>query len=411
MRIRLNPQKINSLRATDGRRRQDYWDSLCPGLGVRVTDKGTRTYVFGARFDGKNFTRREIADVRAIDLADARKKARHWAELVDAGKDPKREEERLARAAAREQESTFGCVAAAFGDDWLAGKRKHKVYVRQIEREFIPRWGKRPIADIERGEVIDLIKAKAVKDRAPAEARNLLGLIKSLLGWALDHGLVDRNVTADIRPLRIIGRKLSRDRALTVAELRALWMAASGLGYPVGTVFQMLVLSATRLNEVARAIWSEFDLDNRVWTIPAARMKGARPHVVPLSSAMVSILRSLPRFPQGNFVFTTTSGQRPVSVGSKIKQQLDTTLGFSEGWRFHDIRRGCRSAFAEIGIGTETAEAILSHVRPGIVGTYDKYSYIKEKAAALEQWAGFIVPPTPKSFDEHRRRRDAAHAR
>jgi integrase len=146
------------------------------------------------------------------------------------------------------------------------------------------------------------------------------------------------------------------------------------LGYPAGSVFQMLVLSATRLKEVARATWSEFDLDSRVWTIPAARMKGARPHIVPLSSAMMSILRGLPRFPRGNFVFTTTSA---VSVGSKIKQQL-------ESWRFRDIRRGCRSAFAEIGIGTETAEAILSHVRPGIVGPYDKYSYIKEKAAALE---------------------------
>lgn len=172
-------------------------------------------------------------------------------------------------------------------------------------------------------------------------------------------------------------------------------------------VFQMLILSAARLNEVARATWDEFDLDNRLWTIPAARMKGARPHVVPLPSAMVSILRGLPRFSHGNFVFTTTHGRRPISVGSKVKQQLDATLGFSEAWRFHDIRRGCRSAFAEIGIGTETAEAILSHVRPGIVGTYDKYAYTKEKAAALERWAGFIVPPSPTSLDEHRRHRDA----
>ena len=186
-----------------------------------MTDKGTRTYVFGARFDEKNFTRREIGDVRAMDLSDARKKARRWAELVDAKKDPKHEEERLARAAARERESTFEGVAAAFGADWLAGKRKHKVYVRQIEREFIPRWGKRPLADIERGEIIELIRAKA--KAAPAEARNLLGLLKGLCGWALDNGLVDRNVAADIRPLRIIGRKPSRDRALSVAELRALW--------------------------------------------------------------------------------------------------------------------------------------------------------------------------------------------
>jgi len=137
------------------------------------------------------------------------------------------------------------------------------------------------------------------------------------------------------------------------------------------------------------------------------RVLSARPKLLSSDTQFAG----MSRFSHGNFVFTTTRGQRPVSVGSKIKQQLDTTLGFSESWGFHDIRRGCRSAFAEIGIGTETAEAILSHVRPGIVGTYDRYSYIKEKAAALEQWADFIVPPSTASLDEHRRRRGAAHAR
>ena len=131
-------------------------DSVVPGFGLRVTDKGHRTYVLAARFPGsKNYTRRELGTVGAIDLVDARTKARRWIEIISTGKDPAFEEERLARAEARKRENTFEAVAEEFIKEWVVGvdkkdptkpkdppnQRKHAEVSRSIRNHFIAKWG------------------------------------------------------------------------------------------------------------------------------------------------------------------------------------------------------------------------------------------------------------------------------
>ena len=284
--------------------------------------------------------------------------------------------------------------------------------------------GKRPIADIERGEVIDLIKAKA--KTAPAEARNLLAIAKSLFGWALDQNFgLDHSVCADIRP-KIIGKKIARKRKLDDEELKALWIAADKMGKPIAAVYHMLILTGLRLNEVARASWREIQLNKQLWLIPAQRMKGtndkAQEHLVPLSGPMITILDGLPRF-TGPFVFTTTHGKRPISIGTKVKEQLDAKLKFKEPWVNHDIRRTVRSNLAKLKIAEEVSEAVLAHVQPGIKGVYNVHAYQDEKLDALQKWGARvleIVPPEPEpapksgkvdgSLAERRRKRHAARA-
>jgi len=236
-------EKIASLKVSgttkDGkpRTRQDFMDSVVPNFGVRCTSTGQRTYILAARFPGsKNYTRREIEDVGAIGLADAREKARGWLQIIGRGKDPAHEEERLARAEAKKRENTFDSVAESFIAEWVIGpkpdkprQRKHKVVARAIRKYLIEKWGKRPIADIERGEVVDLIKAKA-KD-TPAEARNLLGIAKALFSWALNQNYgLSHSICTDIKPGQIVGEKISRDHALDDDELKALWIAVGDMG-------------------------------------------------------------------------------------------------------------------------------------------------------------------------------------
>jgi integrase len=439
-RLKLNDRMVSSLKVTglieykdkDGktktkpRTRQDFMDAVVPNFGVRCTSAGQRTYILAARFPGsKNYTRREIGDVGAIGLADARDKARGWLQVIGRGKDPAFEEERLARAEAKKRENTFESVAESFITEWVIGpkpdkprQRKHKVVARAIRNHFIEKWGKRPIADIERGEVVDLIKAKA-KD-TPAEARNLLGIAKSLFSWALDQNYgLDHSVCADIKPGKIVGEKVSRDHALDDDELNALWVTAGELGYPVGMVYRMLILSGLRLNEVARATWDEINLPKRQWLIPAARMKGkntkAREHLVPLTDQMIELFGGLPRFKKP-FVFTTTHGDRPVAIGSKIKEDLDAKLKIKP-WVNHDIRRTVRSNLAKLKIAEEVSEAVLAHVQPGIKGVYNVHKYKDEKLDALEKWGARVIeivgPPEPTgtiSLNERRAKRHAAHA-
>ena len=205
-------------------------------------------------------------------------------------------------------------------------------------------------------------------------------------------------------------------------ELFALWRAASRMPYPVGPAYQMLCLTALRLNEAVDAAWNEFNTREGVWVIPAERMKGkdggkkqARPHVVPLIAELTDILESLPRFKKGKFLFSTTAGRSPTWIGTKIKERLDRrmlltlrALAKRRGddpsevtlphFVNHDIRRTVRSHLSRLKVTEEAREAVLAHARPGIKGVYDLHDYLDEKREALELWAARlreIVEPQP----------------
>jgi hypothetical protein len=299
-------------------------------------------------------------------------------------------------------------VAEDFIADKLSGERKGKEVEQNIRREFMPLWRDRPITDVADVDILAVVKAK--RRSAPAQARNLLGIAKRLFTWAVDqrcYGL--KTSPADgLKPAKIIGEKVSGDRVLNDDEIFAAWRAAGRTPYPHGQVYQFLILSALRLNEVADASRTEFDLRELAWTIPADRMKGrngkARPHVVPMTGGIQTILDDLPKFKKGPFLFSTNFGKSPAWMTDKVKKRLDQrmlrtlrALARRRGedplkvkladWTNHDIRRTVRSNLSRLKVAEEVREAVLAHVRPGIKGTYDKYDYLEEKRHALELWA------------------------
>ena len=398
-------------------------DTLAPGFGVRVTDTGQRTYILIARYPGSsNPTRRALGPCATTTLEDARQKARGWLELIGKSKDPREEEERLLAAKQRKRANTFAAVAEDFITSKLPGERKAKEVERDIRREFIAAWGKKPVTEITRLDVRALIKAKA--KTAPAQARNLLGTIKRLFAWAVEEDTYELHSSpADaVKPKNIIGDKAATDRILSDEELFALWRAAGRLGYPHGSVYRLLMLSALRLNEAADARWSEIDNRNGLWTIPAARMKGrnagngrARDHIVPLTDDIRATFDDLPRVNKGDCAFSTTFGVSSVWMSDKVKKRVDAMMlrtlramarrrGDDHAnvelphWTNHDIRRTVRSGLSRLKIAEEAREAVLAHVRPGIKGVYDKHDYLDEKREALDLWAArlrSIVSPAP----------------
>jgi integrase len=405
----LKDRTIKALKAAKPGQRYDIMDAVTPGLGVRVTDKGKRTFVLVARYPGSpNPTRRALGQYGEIGLAKAREKAWRWLELIGEGKDPADEEDRQRQAEQRKRANTFAAVAEDFIIEKLPGERKGAEVERDIRREFLPVWGGRPISELTDLDVLGVINAK--KRTAPAQARNLLGTAKRLFGWAIDQRVygLKTSPAEGLKPGRIIGDKVSGERILTDVELFALWRAASRMPYPYGPAYRLLVLTALRLNEVADASCPEFDLTNRLWVIPAARMKGrngkARPHAVPLTVDILALVQDLPQFKRGPYLFSTTFGEGPVWMSAKVKDRLDErmvrtlrALARRRGedpakvilppWTNHDIRRTVRSQLSRLKISEEAREAVLAHARPGIKGTYDHHDYLDEKREALEMWS------------------------
>jgi integrase len=345
-------------------------------------------------------------------LADARAKARKWRALVGQGLDPAVEEERERQAALRKLAMTFAAVADDFIRDKLASERKGREIEANIRRDLLPKWKDKPITAITDLDVLGVIRAKTRTGKVGA--RNLLALLKRFFRWTIaqrTYGLI-HSPCEGLQASAIIGEtNSSRDRILSDDEIFAYWRSTHRLPKPFGAVYQGLMLTALRLNEMADASRTEFNHRDRVWVIPAERMKGknagkkqARAHAVPLTDDFLAVLETLPKLNGGPYIFSTTNGEKPVWMGTKVKQTLDRrmlqtlrALARIRGedaravqlphFVNHDVRRTVRSRLSRLKVTEEAREAILAHVRPGIKGAYDWHDYLDEKREGLELWA------------------------
>jgi integrase len=403
----LTDRTLKSLKPAKPGQHYDVWDLRFPGFGVRASDTGRLTFVLMARYPGsKNPTRRALGHYPALSLAAAKSKAGTWVDLVERGVDPAIEAERQKLANIRQQENSFAAVAEDFIADKLSGERKGHEVARDIRRVFIAAWGKRPITDIAPIEVRNLIKG--FKDAGkPAQARNLLGYIKRLFGWAIDqhcYGL-ESSPCDRLKASAIVGKKDPRTRVLTDAELRTAWHAALRIGYPYGSIIQMLALTGQRRSEVAEASWSEIDLKKKLWTIAPERTKSGAFQAVPLSADVVKLLQSLPRYNDGDFVFSLKFGRKPVNAFNRAKRIFDKALKVELGTKpkhfvLHDLRRTVRTGLSALPVSDLVRELTIGHSKPGLHKVYDQHAYLDEKRECLDLWAAKlrdIVQPPPEN--------------
>jgi integrase len=174
----------------------------------------------------------------------------------------------------------------------------------------------------------------------------------------------------------------------------AVWKAAEAIGWPFGPAVKLMALTGQRRGEIAGMRWGEIDLDAKIWTLPAARAKNNREHVVPLSDSAIAILTALPRVhSREGFVFTL-NGAQPVSGFFQAKRRLDAALPSDmPAFTLHDLRRTFASGCARLGIAVHVVEAALNHksgtIR-GVAAVYNKYSYDVEKRACMQAWARHV---------------------
>ena len=458
----LTTRGLDSLKPAD--KRYDVMDSDTRGLGVRVGTTGKRTFIMFTRFPGSSAPiRAQLGEYPAMSLDEARERARHWRNEIRKGIDPRDGERAALVEQARKRENTFRAVAEDFMA-WLPkrpkGARHAEQDAREIRRELMDparnAWLDKPIADVDDTMVAELIRkiaerplrrikrdeaGKPVKasDKpiakrknytpvfewewedvpgrtATGAAFNTLGHVKALFKWAAgpsrrgDYGL-KVNPLASLTPseceLHTKG-DTERDRVLTEDEIRAYWKAASAAAYPLGPYFKMLLLTGQRKSEVSDAQWSEFNFTKRIWTVPAERFKSGQDHIVPISDQLFALLDALPRGEDGDFVFSTTNGKKPINGFSRAKIALDTAmrehLSKFSPYVLHDIRRTMRTRLSGIRqIRTEVAELVIGHSKKGLVRVYDQHKYEDELIEALQLWADaldrIVDPQPPKQAD------------
>jgi integrase len=369
--------------------RAEYPDAACPGLHLVVQPTGTRSWVY-------RFRRR--TDRKSVKLTIGR-----------AGKDG------LSLAAARAAAATHRhrletrpdvtLVTAVTGGSGGGGDKIETVvaaflelHVRRKTRAssarvtegafnqiVLPAWRGRTIGSIRRRDVIELVEGVAADGRG-YHANRVLAALSKLFNWLVARDVLAFSPVVGVEPPH---KEEARTRVLSDDELRALWLACESDG-ALGQAIRLLILTGQRRNEVSRMSWPEIDEERRLWTLPAARTKNAREHVVPLSLQAWVLIESRPRFADHPFVFSA-DGRRPVNNWDKAKHRISARAKIAaDSWRLHDLRRTAASGMQKLGISIPVVEKALNHqsgVFRGIVSTYQTHDYADEIRIALQKWA------------------------
>ena len=398
--------------------RREVPDGKQRGLYFIMQPSGATSWAFRYRFAGatKKLT---LGPYPAIDLPTARAKAAKAASALADSLDPASEKKaaKLAEEVKAEAEATpldlVETVVSAFIERYAKRLTREKTWretERLLVREVVAPWRGRRMSAIKRADVHNLLDK--IADRpAPIVANRTLAALRRMSSWAEERGLID---ASPCEKVRAPAPERSRDRILTLDEIRAAWAAFDQVGWPFGPFAKLLLLTGARRDEVASAQWSEFDLAVKTWTIPKERAKNGAAHEVPLSESALRVLEALPRIEarhrSAGFVFSTT-GKTAVSGFSRAKTTIDAAILATkreaaaqrgddqasvqapEAWTFHDLRRSAASGMAELGIAPHIIEAVLGHrsgTIKGVAAVYNRYSYSAEKRAALEAWGRHI---------------------
>jgi len=341
---------------------------LCPGLYLRVTCKGVKT--FSVLIRQGSLQRHTLGRYPILSLANARRNAvelmRHVAEN---GQQPPARPVTLAE------------LIDQYVELHLIPNVKHwtNVHSSLLQIAMQPLLGQdaAKVSNVGAVAVLDGIVAVG----KPHAAVNLLKALRALYNWAEARGAVPANPCRNIRPPV---RTTQRDRILNDAEIAAVLNACDAVNAPFGDMVRMLLFTGARRNEVAQMKWSE--LNGNVWTLPATRSKSGRANVLPLPPAAMAVLNKLPRHGDDGYVFTTTEGKRPSSAFGQNKRAIDAASGTS-GWTLHDARRTVRSKLSELGVPWEVARRVVGHSVDQLDAVYDRFTYLAEKGEALAQLA------------------------
>lgn len=421
----------------DGAARQvDFYDSSEPGLYLRVSSTGRRTWFLMARVarNGENKPARfkigvapRHGNANGMSLAEARRAAYDLKGDISRGIDPKQQKFEQTQQQLEASRNTFAAVVDRFLTEYPKSRppeRPMRVNTIRQYRDFLkgPDFSilnRKPVksitkADIQR--VLDSMVARGCGSRA----NRALASVGKMFRWLAGRGELDVIPTLYMpQPAREAPRSrhlFGNKEHQRPSELALAWRAFEPCGQVNGACLKILMLTGARLQEAARMRWSELvDLDgpNPRWIIPRERTKNWREHVVPIGPMALAVLNAVPRFDECDFVFTLR-GRKPVNGWTMLAKKINAAVAelknsdperyagqLDTPWTRHDLRRTFKTGLAELGINREVRDALLNHVAGrGIDNVYNHSALAGPKRAAIEAWERHIsecLDPAPKS--------------
>ncbi len=373
-----------------------------PAAGSRPTRevRPTRSWLFRFAWQGRQ-RQLGLGPYPEIGLAEARDAAARARRMVLAGVDPiaaKREQAAETARAARTFEQAAGEFIEAREPSWR--NDKHAAQWRATLAAYaFPVIGRLPVAEVDTAHVLAILRP--VWAEKPETASRLRGRIEAILAAEAVAGQRSRENPAAWRnhldkllPARSKVAPVEHHAALPWADLPAFFVrlqAADGIG---ARALELAILTAARTGEVLGATWGEIDMEGRVWTVPASRMKAGREHRVPLSEPAIALLRRLATLRDSDgpeaFVFP---GQRHGAALSNMAMAMALRRLGRDDITAHGFRSTFRDWAAErSGFPGEVAEAALAHVvGDKVEAAYRRGDLFEKRARLMAAWSAYAT--------------------
>lgn len=413
---------IKSLKAEE----KKFYKREKDGFTIRVMPSGVKTWLYVYTFEGK---RKEMNlgqyrdDGAGVSLADAKRRHREALILFENGKDP------ATLAAAEKDERLNALTVAKLVEEYLSRhaekfKRSWQEDKRILNRDIIPAWGKRKTEDIKKRD-INLLLENIVDRGAPVMANNTFKIVRRMFNYAVEKDILPYSPAAGVK---LPSPKIERDRTLSEEEVKTLWQSLDSPdlagSQSVRRALRIVLITAQRPGEVAGLHTSE--IDGNWWIIPADRSKNGKTHRVFLTPMAQEIInqaieevkaaREIPADTEySGYVFPCPHKSKDKAINRPAlshaivnncpsgcvnncekcnndeckadgKKLSEKNLMRIAHFTPHDLRRTAATFMAQSGEMDEVIDAVLNHVKQGVIKVYNQYRYDREKQAALEAW-------------------------
>jgi integrase len=394
--MRLTDSKIKSLKPKTSRYIE--WDDGCPGLGVRVSTAGRRSFVLMYRFDGRS-RMITLGKYPVLILTDARAKAFEAMGKVKRGTDPGFELT-SGKKAERDALTVRDLVDSYMNNHAKRKKRSWREDERVLFKDIVPRWGRRKAKSITRLDVVNLLDEirdrSEVKGGKGVQANRTLEIIRKMFNFAIGRSIIEHS------PCLVIERPVKenrRDRVLSEDEIKIFWnnINKSGMETRTRLVLQLQLVTMQRKGELVQIEKNDLDLKSRWWTQPKEKVKNNQAHRVWLTDIAIEIIKKAMELSEDSrWLFpgrvkdknitpqAIDHALRKVQINDKKRNLVDVFK--IPRFTPHDLRRTGATHATGAGVSRFIIGKVLNHVDQSVTSRYDLHEYDAEIQQALQTW-------------------------
>ena len=365
------------------------------GLYLEVTPAGGKYWKLKYRYLNKE-KKLSMGAYPIFSLAEARLKREEAKRLLAEGQDPCQAKQEEKRQRLFDAENTFGSIAMEWHKHnqvkW--SKNHSRTVERRLEQDVLPYLARKPLVDLKAPDIIHVVKK--IEDRGAYDvARRALQYINQIYDYAYCHGVVNENPVPRLKGILKTAPKKHQPciDLKDLPEFLSVFRKNDARLFPQSMLaMELLMLTFVRTSELIKATWDEFDLEEKVWLIPAKRMKMKKDHIVPLSDRALEIVKELKAMNgHRTYVFPSKTNPRNHMSNNTILSAL-RRMGYANVMTGHGFRSLAMSGIVEkLGYPEGIPDRQLAHTKKSsVMAAYNRAEFLDQRAKMMQDWADYL---------------------